>query len=168
SGKSTLLQIICGTLSPTLGQVHTRGRIGALLELGSGFNPDFTGRENVYMNAAVLGLTKHEIDGRFDEIVEFADIGSFIDQPVKVYSSGMMVRLAFAVQAQVEPDILIVDEALAVGDAKFQAKCFERLKQLKERGTSILLVTHSSEQIVNHCDRAVLLNSGEVVELGEP
>lgn len=168
SGKSTLLQIICGTLSPTEGRISCRGRIGALLELGSGFNPEFTGRENVYMNASVLGLSEREISDRFDDIVAFADIGKFIDQPVKVYSSGMMVRLAFAVQAQVDPDILIVDEALAVGDAKFQMKCFERLKQLKERGTSILLVTHSSEQIVNHCDRAVLLNSGEVVELGEP
>lgn len=167
-GKSTLLQMICGTLSPTSGTVQTNGRVTALLELGSGFNPEFTGRENVYMNAAVLGLSKEEVDARFDAIVAFADIGEFIDQPIKTYSSGMMVRLAFAVQAQVLPDILIVDEALAVGDAKFQAKCFECLKQLKESGTSILLVTHSSEQIVTHCSRAMLLNGGSVLVAGEP
>lgn len=168
SGKSTLLQMICGTINPTAGSVTTHGRIAALLELGSGFNPEFTGRENVYMNASILGLTKEEIDSRFDAIIEFADIGEFIEQPVKTYSSGMMVRLAFAVQTQVEPDILIVDEALAVGDAKFQARCFDRLKQLKERGTSILLVTHSTEQIVMHCTQAVLLDYGHVVELGDP
>jgi len=168
SGKSTLLQMICGTLSPTTGNITTNGRIAALLELGSGFNPEFTGRENVYMNASVLGLSKDEIDARFDEIVAFADIGEFIEQPVKTYSSGMMVRLAFAVQAQVEPNILIVDEALAVGDAKFQARCFERLKQLKEAGTSILLATHSTEQIVTHCSRAVLLDHGNVIEMGDP
>lgn len=168
SGKSTLLQMICGTLNPTSGSVQTNGRIAALLELGSGFNPEFTGRENVYMNAAVLGLTSEEIDARYDDIVAFADIGEFIEQPVKTYSSGMMVRLAFSVQAQVSPDILIVDEALAVGDAKFQAKCFERLKQLKDDGTSILLVTHSSEQVVTHCNHALLLNAGFVLEAGEP
>lgn len=168
SGKSTLLQMICGTLNPTSGSIWTHGRIAALLELGSGFNPEFTGRENVYLNAAVLGLSKDEIDAHFDDIAAFADIGEFIEQPVKSYSSGMMVRLAFAVQAQVSPNILIVDEALAVGDAKFQAKCFERLRQLKENGTSILLVTHSSEQIVTHCSSALLLNSGSVLEIGEP
>ncbi|MCA3159499.1 MAG: ABC transporter ATP-binding protein [Burkholderiales bacterium] len=167
SGKSTLLQMICGTLSPTSGITTTHGRIAALLELGSGFNPDFTGRENVYMNASILGLSRDEIDARFDEIAAFADIGEFIERSVKTYSSGMMVRLAFAVQAQVEPNILIVDEALAVGDAKFQARCFERLKQLKEGGTSILLVTHSTEQIVTHCSRAVLLDHGEVIEAGD-
>lgn len=168
SGKSTLLQIICGTLAPTGGVVETKGRIAALLELGSGFNPDFTGRENIYMNGAVLGLNSEEIDERLDAIVSFADIGQFIDQPVKTYSSGMSVRLAFAVQAQIDPDILIVDEALSVGDAKFQAKCFARLKQLKDNGTSILLVTHSSEQIVAHCSSAILLNNGMQLETGEP
>lgn len=168
SGKSTLLQIICGTLAPTSGIVETRGRIAALLELGSGFNPEFTGRDNVYMNAALLGLSRDEVDARFDDVVSFADIGEFIDQPVKTYSSGMVVRLAFAVQSQVDPDILIVDEALSVGDAKFQAKCFERLRQLKENGTSILLVTHSSEQIVMHCSNAILLNRGIQFETGEP
>lgn len=168
SGKSTLLQIICGTLMPSGGQVQVRGRVAALLELGSGFNPEFTGRENVYLNAAVLGLSREEVDQRFDAIAGFADIGDFIDQPVKTYSSGMVVRLAFAVQAQVDPDILIVDEALSVGDARFQAKCFERLRQLKSHGTSILLVTHSSEQVVTHCNRAVLLEQGRVALLGSP
>lgn len=168
SGKSTLLQMICGTISPTTGSIQTNGRIAALLELGSGFNPEFTGRENVYMNGAVLGLTKEEIDARFDDIAAFAEIGQFIQQPTKTYSSGMLVRLAFAVQACASPDILVVDEALAVGDAKFQAKCFERLKQLKGDGTSILLVTHSSEQIVTHCSQALLLNDGSVLADGEP
>lgn len=168
SGKSTLLQIICGTLTPTSGTVETSGRIAALLELGSGFNSEFTGRENVYMNAAVLGLSKEEVDERFDDIAAFADIGQFIEQPVKTYSSGMVVRLAFAVQSQIDPDIFVVDEALSVGDAKFQAKCFERLRQLKENGTSILLVTHSSEQIVTHCVTAILLNNGIQLETGEP
>ncbi|HEH9431465.1 TPA: ABC transporter ATP-binding protein [Aeromonas sobria] len=168
SGKSTLLQIICGTLEATQGKVETKGRIAALLELGSGFNPEFSGRENVYLNAAILGLSKEEIDSKFDEIISFADIGDFIEQPVKTYSSGMVVRLAFAVQAQINPDILIVDEALAVGDAKFQAKCFERLRQLKNSGTSILLVTHSGEQIVTHCDRAIFINEGRLIYQGGP
>lgn len=168
SGKSTLLQIICGTLSPTSGHIETRGRIAAMLELGSGFNPEFTGRENVYLNATVLGLTEQEIDARFDSIAAFADIGDFMNQPIKTYSSGMAVRLAFAVQSQIDPDILIVDEALSVGDAKFQAKCFDRLRQLKDNGTSILLVTHSSEQIVTHCTSAILLNQGVQLESGKP
>ena len=168
SGKSTLLQIICGTLSPTGGQVETTGRVGALLELGAGFNPEFTGRDNVYLNASILGLSQAEIDAAYDSIVAFADIGEFIDQPVKTYSSGMTVRLAFAVQANLSPDILIVDEALAVGDAKFQAKCFDHLARLKKEGTSILLVTHSSEQIVTHCSRAILIESGEILQSGEP
>ena len=167
SGKSTLLQIICGTLTPTLGEIETRGRIAALLELGSGFNPEFTGRENVYLNGAVLGLSREEVDARFDAIAGFADIGEFLEHPVKTYSSGMAVRLAFAVQAQVDPEILVVDEALSVGDARFQAKCFERLRQLKENGTSILLVTHSSEQVVTHCNRAILLEKSRVEMIGE-
>jgi lipopolysaccharide transport system ATP-binding protein len=168
SGKSTLLQMICGTLTPSSGMIETSGRIAALLELGSGFNPEFSGRENVYMNASLLGLERREIDAKFDDIVAFADIGSFINEPVKTYSSGMVVRLAFAVQSQVDPDILIVDEALAVGDAKFQLKCFDRLTKLKNQGTSILLVTHSGEQIVTHCDKAILLNNGEIIEQGTP
>lgn len=166
SGKSTLLQIICGTLIPTGGAVQTQGRVAALLELGSGFNPEFTGRENVYLNASVLGLDREEVDRRFSAIADFADIGDFIDQQVKTYSSGMAVRLAFAVQAQVDPQVLIVDEALSVGDAKFQAKCFERLRQLKQNGTSILLVTHASEQVVTHCNRAILLDRGRVEMIG--
>jgi len=166
SGKSTLLQIICGTLMPTGGAVETQGRVAALLELGSGFNPEFTGRENVYLNASVLGLSREEVDERFDAIAGFADIGDFIEQPVKAYSSGMVVRLAFAVQAQIDPQILIVDEALSVGDARFQAKCFERLKQLKNNGTSILLVTHASEQVVTHCNRAILLDQSRVAMIG--
>jgi lipopolysaccharide transport system ATP-binding protein len=160
SGKSTLLQIICGTLSPTVGTVLTRGRIAALLELGSGFNPQFSGRENVYLNGAILGLSKQEIDSRFDDIARFADIGDFIEQPVKIYSSGMVVRLAFAVQAMVDPDILIVDEALAVGDEKFQRKCFTRIEELKRKGTSILFVSHSGAQIIELCDKALLLEHG--------
>lgn len=166
SGKSTLLQMICGTLSPTQGTVQTFGRVAALLELGSGFNPEFTGRENIYFNGAVLGMRREEVDQKLQAIVQFADIGPHIDQALKTYSSGMAVRLAFAVQAHCEPDILVVDEALAVGDAKFQAKCFERIKQLREQGTCILLVTHSSEQIVAHCDRAILLNQGHLVAEG--
>ena len=168
SGKSTLLQLICGMLNATTGSIQTKGRIAALLELGSGFNPEFTGRENVYMNASILGLSNAEIDAKYDDIVSFADIGQFIEHPVKTYSSGMGMRLAFAVQSQIDPDILVVDEALSVGDAKFQAKCFDRLKKLKDNGTSILLVTHSSEQIVTHCTSALLLESGKVVEAGDP
>lgn len=160
SGKSTLLQLICGTLNPTSGSIQTNGRIAALLELGSGFNPEFTGRENVHLNAAVLGLDKDEIDSRFDDIAAFADIGEFMEQPAKTYSSGMMVRLAFAVQAMVDPDILIVDEALAVGDEKFQRKCFARLEDLKSRGTSIIFVSHSTQQIVELCEKALLLERG--------
>ena len=168
SGKSTLLQMICGTLTPTIGSTRTVGRVAALLELGSGFNPEFSGRDNVYLNAALLGLSKAEIDARYDDIVRFAEIGRFIDEPVKTYSSGMMVRLAFAVQSQIDPDILVVDEALAVGDARFQSKCFDRLDKLRESGTSILLVTHSSEQIVTHCDRALLMEAGQMLAIGSP
>ncbi|MDO8903926.1 ABC transporter ATP-binding protein [Hydrogenophaga sp.] len=168
SGKSTLLQMICGTLSPTSGEVNTQGRVAALLELGSGFNPEFSGLENIYMNAAVLGMSEDETTAKLDEIIAFADIGDHLNQPTKTYSSGMAVRLAFAVQALSDPDILVVDEALAVGDIKFQAKCFERLKQLKNRGTSILLVTHSSEQIVTHCTRAILIEQGKIHEAGSP
>lgn len=168
SGKSTLLQMICGTLNPTGGSIQTNGRIAALLELGSGFNPEFTGRENVYLNAAVLGLSKEEIDLRFGDIEDFADIGEFIDRPVKTYSSGMMVRLAFAVQAMVDPEILIVDEALAVGDEKFQRKCFARLEELKSQGTSILFVSHSGPQVIELCDRALMIERGRLVMNASP
>lgn len=160
SGKSTLLQLICGTLTPTSGTVQTNGRIAALLELGSGFNPEFTGRENVYLNGALLGLSKEEIDHRFADIAAFADIGDFIEQPVKMYSSGMVVRLAFSVQAMIDPDILVVDEALAVGDEKFQRKCFARLEELKSKGTAMLFVSHSGGQIIELCDGALLLEQG--------
>jgi lipopolysaccharide transport system ATP-binding protein len=168
SGKSTLLQIIAGTLTPTSGNVKLHGRVAALLELGAGFNNDFSGRENIYLNAALLGLTRAEIEEKIDDIISFADIGHFIDSPVRAYSSGMLVRLAFAIQAQIEPEILIVDEALAVGDARFQAKCFARLKQLKERGTSILFVSHATEQIVTHCDSAILINDGVMLMQDSP
>lgn len=168
SGKSTLLQLICGTLAPTTGSVNAEGRVTALLELGSGFNPEFTGRENVYLNGAILGLSKNEIDHRFDDIAAFADIGDFIEQPVKMYSSGMVVRLAFAVQAMVDPDILVVDEALAVGDEKFQRKCFARLEELKNNGSSILFVSHSGSQIVELCEHALLLEGGERLLYGQP
>ena len=162
AGKSTLLQIVTGTLAPTTGEVKLKGRVAALLELGSGFNPEFTGRENVYLNGSILGLTHEEIDARYDEILAFADIGEFIDQPVKTYSSGMMVRLAFAVQVMVDPDVLIVDEALAVGDAAFQRKCFARMDALQARGTTILLVTHDTETVKQRCNRAIFLKSGTV------
>jgi lipopolysaccharide transport system ATP-binding protein len=168
SGKSTLLQMICGTLTPTTGSIQTNGRIAALLELGSGFNPHFTGRENVYMNAAVLGLSKKEIDERFDDIVAFADIGDFIEQPTKTYSSGMMVRLAFAVAINVDPDILIVDEALSVGDELFQRKCFSRIEAIRINGATILFVSHSGSTIVELCDHAVLIDSGEKLAIGAP
>ncbi|MGB4813046.1 MAG: ABC transporter ATP-binding protein [Methylophilaceae bacterium] len=168
SGKSTLLQMICGTLNPTSGSIQTKGRIAALLELGSGFSPEFTGRENIFMNATLLGLSKEETDTRLDDIIAFADIGDFIDQPVKKYSSGMYVRLAFAVQAMVNPDILIVDEALAVGDEKFQRKCFARLEDLKNKGTSIIFVSHSDSQIVELCDRVVLLDKGVRLMCADP
>ena len=167
SGKSTLLQIICGTLSPTSGMVEFQGRVAALLELGSGFNPEFTGRENVYMNAAVLGLSKAEVDGRLQDIVAFADIGDFIEQPVKIYSSGMMVRLAFAVIAHVDADILVIDEALSVGDAFFTQKCMRFLRKFMERGT-VLFVSHDTGAVINFCERVVWLNKGVMRAQGEP
>jgi len=162
SGKSTLLQIITGTLAPTSGSVTTHGRIAALLELGSGFNPDFTGRENVYLNGTLLGLTTAQIDEKFDVIAAFADIGDHLNQPVKTYSSGMYVRLAFAVQACLEPDILIVDEALSVGDEKFQRKCFDYIERLRSNGCTILLVTHSTATVEKFCQRAMLLHNGNL------
>lgn len=168
SGKSTLLQVICGTLNQSRGQLSTHGRIAALLELGSGFNPEFTGRENVYMNAALLGLSKVEVDARYDDIVRFADIGNFVDQPVKTYSSGMTVRLAFAVAINSDPEILVVDEALSVGDELFQRKCFSRIAAIKELGATILFVSHSGGTVVELCDRAILMDAGENIAVGEP
>ncbi|GAB2795234.1 ABC transporter ATP-binding protein [Halomonas shantousis] len=167
SGKSTLLQIICGTLSPTSGQVNTHGRIAALLELGAGFDPEFTGRENVYMNAALLGLSKTEIDARFDDILTFAEIGDFIDQPVKTYSSGMYVRLAFAVIAHVDADILVIDEALAVGDAFFVQKCMRFLRKFMETGT-VLFVSHDTSAVLSLCQRAIWIDAGRIVSTGAP
>lgn len=162
SGKSTLLQILCGTLRGTSGRVEVNGRVAALLELGAGFNVDFTGRENVYMNGAVLGLAREEIDRRFGEIEAFAEIGGFIDQPVKTYSSGMYVRLAFAVAIHVDPQILIVDEALAVGDSRFQAKCMNRIKKMQEKGVTILFVSHDVGAVRSLCERALWLDKGKV------
>lgn len=159
SGKSTLLQLIAGTLSLTSGDVEVNGRVAALLELGSGFNPDFTGRENVYLNASILGLSRPEIDARYTDIVAFADIGDFINQPVSSYSSGMVMRLAFAVMAHVDADILIIDEALAVGDAFFTQKCMRYLREFKERGT-LLFVSHDSSSVTGLCERAIWLDHG--------
>lgn len=166
SGKSTLLQIITGTLSPTTGSVSTQGRIAALLELGSGFNADFTGRENVYLNGALLGFTQDQIDAKFDAIAAFADIGQHLSQPVNTYSSGMMLRLAFAVQVLIEPDILIVDEALSVGDALFQKRCFQRIEKLVSDGTTLLFVSHDQESVRTLTNRALLLNKGVAVSWG--
>lgn len=168
SGKSTLLQMIAGTLAPSVGSIEVAGRVAALLELGSGFNPDFSGRENVYLNGAILGLSRREVDERFDAIAGFADIGAFLDQPVKTYSSGMLVRLAFAVQVQVEPDVLIVDEALAVGDALFQKRCYQRLAELRERGVALLLVTHDLESVRTLTGHAVMLHEGRKRFEGSP
>ena len=167
SGKSTLLQMICGTLNPTFGSIATNGRVAALLELGSGFNPEFTGRENVYLNASVLGLKKEQIDERFDAIAAFADIGDFIEQPIKTYSSGMAVRLAFAVIAHVDADILVIDEALAVGDAFFTQKCMRFLHNFMKIGT-ILFVSHDTGAVANLCSRAILLDQGKVTKIGTP
>jgi lipopolysaccharide transport system ATP-binding protein len=166
SGKSTLLQIIAGTLSPSMGEVHVDGRVAALLELGSGFNPEFTGRENISLNAAILGLSREQTRQRFDEIVAFAEIDDFIDQPVKVYSTGMMVRLAFSVATSVDADILLIDEALAVGDVFFQQKCYRRLHALREKGVSIVLVSHSPSDVEQFCERAILLHHGKVLFQG--
>lgn len=163
SGKSTLLQIIAKTLTPTTGEVVVNGRVSALLELGSGFNPEFTGRQNVFFNGRLLGLSQQEIDNKFDDIAAFADIGDFIDEPVKTYSSGMFVRLAFAVAVNVDPEILIVDEALAVGDIFFQSKCFRKIEALQNRGVSILFVSHDMGSVQNLCEEAVLIERGEII-----
>jgi lipopolysaccharide transport system ATP-binding protein len=168
SGKSTLLQLVCGILQPTRGNVTVRGRVAALLELGSGFNLEFTGRENVFLNASILGLSQDEVRARFDEIAAFADIGDFVEQPVKTYSSGMMLRLAFAVQVLVDPDILIDDEALSVGDEPFQRKCFARMEKLREAGVTVLFVSHDMGPILNLCDRAILLHKGRMMLDADP
>lgn len=168
SGKSTLLQIIAGTLAQTEGEVTVNGRVAALLELGSGFNPEYTGRENVYMNGAVLGLKKEEIDERLNDIAAFADIGEFIDQPVKIYSSGMYLRLAFAVQAHIDASIVIIDEALAVGDVFFTQKCFSRMRELVDRGVAVILVTHDMATVTQFCSEVLVLNNGQEMYRGDP
>ena len=168
AGKSTLLQIIAGVLQPTQGSINVKGRISALLELGSGFNYEYTGRENVFMNGAILGFSEEEIEKRFDEIVDFADIGQFIDQPVKSYSSGMVMRLAFSVASCVEPDILIVDEALAVGDIAFQARCFDKIIALMKQGTTTLFVTHDYGLVQRLCTYAYILEKGQIYTSGMP
>ena len=168
SGKSTLLQIIAGTLQPSLGEIYSNGKIGALLELGSGFNPEFTGRENIYLNAKILGLSKSEVDKKYDQITSFSGIGDFVNQPVRTYSSGMVVRLAFSVIAHTDPDILIIDEALAVGDARFQSKCFSFLETFKEKGKTLLFVSHDINSIARLCSSAILLHNGKVEANGIP
>lgn len=168
SGKSTILKIITGVLTPTTGNVHVNGVISALLELGAGFNMDYTGIENIYMNGTMMGFSRKEMDEKLSDILEFADIGDFVYQPVKTYSSGMFVRLAFALAINVEPEILIVDEALSVGDVFFQAKCYRRMEEIRKKGTTILMVTHDMGAIIKYCDRVVILNKGSFVAQGEP
>ena len=167
SGKSTLLEIIAGTMRPTEGNVRVQGRVAALLELGAGFNPEFTGRENAMMSAAVMGVEPARAEASIADISEFAEIGEYLDQPVKTYSSGMYVRLAFASAVSFDPDILIIDEALSVGDIRFQRKCFRKFEQLKQHGKTILFVTHSTELVKAHCDKAIFLNDGEVQDRGD-
>jgi lipopolysaccharide transport system ATP-binding protein len=168
SGKSTLLQIIAGTLTPTKGDVLVNGRVSALLELGSGFNPEFTGRQNVFFNGRLLGLSQEQISSKFNDIAAFAELDDFLDEPVKSYSSGMLVRLAFSVVAHTEPSVLIIDEALAVGDIFFQKKCYEFLESLKTNGTSILFVSHDTQAILKLCDRALILQNGKFSHDGQP
>ncbi len=168
SGKSTLLEIVAGTLTPTVGEVTVNGRAAALLELGSGFNPEFTGRENVYLNGVILGLTRAEVERKFDEIVAFAEMAEFIDQPVKTYSTGMALRLAFAVVAAIDPQILIVDEAISVGDVFFQQRCFAKIRILLERGTTLLLASHDMAAIQNLCSEVIVLERGRVAWSGDP
>ena len=168
SGKSTILKIITGVLTPTTGTVKVDGKISALLELGAGFNMDYTGIENVYMNGTMMGYTRKEMDAKLQDILDFAEIGDFVYQPVKTYSSGMFVRLAFALAINVEPEILIVDEALSVGDVFFQSKCYRRMEEIRKSGTTILMVTHDMGSIIKYCDRVVLLNKGEFIAEGKP
>ena len=167
SGKSTLLKILTGVLSPTSGSVQVNGKVSALLELGAGFNPEMTGMENIYLNGTIMGYTKEEMDDRVPKIVEFADIGEFINQPVKMYSSGMFARLAFAVAINVEPEILIVDEALSVGDMRFQIKCMDHMKKMMEGGTTVLFVSHDINAIRRFCGQAIWINKGKIFQIGE-
>lgn len=167
SGKSTILKIITGVLSPTTGTAEVSGNISALLELGAGFNSEYTGLENIYMNGTMMGFSREEMQRRMDDILRFADIGDFVNQPVKTYSSGMFVRLAFALAINVDPEILIVDEALSVGDVFFQAKCYRRMEEMMKNGTTILMVSHDMGSIIKYCDKVVLLNRGHFVAQGE-
>jgi ABC-type polysaccharide/polyol phosphate transport system ATPase subunit len=167
SGKSTLLKVIGGIIQPTSGFVERRGRIAALLELGAGFHPDLTGRDNVYLNGAILGLNKRQVDASFDSIVDFAEIGDFIDTQVKFYSSGMYVRLAFAIAVHVDPDILLVDEVLAVGDESFQAKCLAKVAEFQREGRTIVFVSHAADTVAKVCDSAIVLSHGKVVYRGD-
>jgi ABC-type polysaccharide/polyol phosphate transport system ATPase subunit len=166
AGKSTLLSIVARTAFPTRGSIKVVGRVSALLELGAGFHPDFTGRENIFVNGTIMGLTREQIEARLDEIVEFSELGRFIDEPVRNYSSGMLARLGFSVASSVDPDILIVDEALAVGDQAFQEKCFARIADFKKRGCTILLVSHSLDMVKKLCERAFLLSHGQLLNVG--
>jgi lipopolysaccharide transport system ATP-binding protein len=168
SGKTTLLQLLCGTLPASEGECAVNGRVAALLELGAGFKPEFTGRENVLINSAIIGIPEAQARARMDDVIAFSELGDVIDQPVKTYSSGMYVRLAFSAAIHVNPDVLVVDEALAVGDARFQAKCFRRINELKDQGVTILFVSHATEQIAMHCSRALLLDGGRLLEDGHP
>ena len=168
SGKSTILKIITGVLSPTTGKVKVDGVISALLELGAGFNSDYTGIENIYMNGTMMGFSRKQMEANLPDILEFADIGDFVYQPVKTYSSGMFVRLAFALAINVEPEILIVDEALSVGDVFFQSKCYRRMEEIRKNGTTILMVTHDMGSIIKYCDKVVLLNKGNFIAQGQP
>ena len=168
SGKSTILKIITGVLSPTGGSITVNGRISALLELGAGFNPEYSGLENIYLNGTMMGFTEEEIDARLDDILNFADIGEFVHQPVKTYSSGMFVRLAFAVAINIDPEILVVDEALSVGDVFFQSKCYRKFEEFKKQGKTILFVSHDLGSISKYCDRVILLNQGEMLDQGTP
>ncbi|MBO7530621.1 MAG: ABC transporter ATP-binding protein, partial [Lachnospiraceae bacterium] len=168
SGKSTLLKILTGVLTPTSGEVEVNGRISALLELGAGFNMDYNGIENIYLNGTMMGFSKDEIDKKIDDILSFADIGDYVYQPCKTYSSGMFVRLAFAVSINIDPEILIVDEALSVGDVFFQAKCYRKFEEFKKKGKTILFVSHDLSSISRYCDRVYLLNSGEMIGNGSP
>lgn len=167
SGKSTLLKILTGVITESAGTLETKGRIAALIELGAGFNPEYTGMENIYLNAAIMGCNKAETDGKLDSILEFAEIGDFINQPVKTYSSGMFVRLAFSVAIHVNPDILIVDEALAVGDYRFQAKCYNKFEELKQQGKTVLFVSHDIDAVRRFCTRAIWLDAGELILDGD-
>ena len=162
SGKSTTLKMLAGTVAPSVGRIWARGRLAPLLELGSGFHPDLSGRENVFLNAAILGIKRAEVERRLDEIVEFAEVEDFLDTPVKFYSSGMSVRLGFAIAVNVDPDVLLVDEVLAVGDESFQSKCLERMQRFKSDGRTVVLVTHSLEQAQSFCDRALVLDHGRL------